>query len=93
MQVTYVKNYVLAPKNIAKNIYVEKTSYIRKVRGGGSGRAPKKKKEKRVLVPFPSSATPLVPYYIIHRFNAFSEPISYVFIHCIISYDTVISTL
>ena len=34
----YVKNYVLALKNITKNIYVEKTYYIRKV-GGGGGRA------------------------------------------------------
>ena len=42
----YVKNYVLTPKNIAENIYVEKTYYIRKVGGGGgSGRAPKKKSE------------------------------------------------
>jgi hypothetical protein len=36
MWVTYAENYVLAPKNIAKNIYVEKTYHIRKVgRGGG----------------------------------------------------------
>ena len=47
-----LKNYVLTPKNIAENIYVEKTYHIRKV-----GRAPKKK--KRVLVSFPRSATPL----------------------------------
>ena len=40
----YVNNYVLALKNIAKNIYVEKTYYIRKV-GGGGGQAELRKKK------------------------------------------------
>jgi hypothetical protein len=29
-----IKNYVLAPKDITENIYVEKTYHIRKVGGG-----------------------------------------------------------
>ena len=53
-----LKNYVLALKNIAKNVYVEKTYYIRKV-GGGGGVKQSSKKKKRVLVSFPRSATPL----------------------------------
>ena len=40
----YVKNYVLTPKNIAENIYVEKTYYIRKVGGGGVRQGSEKKK-------------------------------------------------
>ena len=53
-----LKNYVLTPKNIAENIYVEKTYHLRKVGGGGGVRQGSEKK-KRVLVSFPCSATPL----------------------------------
>ena len=67
-----LKNYVLTPKNIAENIYVEKTYHIRKVGGGGgSGRAPKKK--KRVLVSFPRSATPLVWNFWLHQLGLWSS--------------------
>ena len=44
----YVKNYVLTPKNIAENIYVEKTYYIRKVGGGGGVRQGSEKKKASV---------------------------------------------
>ena len=48
MYVTYVDNYVLAPKNIAENIYVEKTYHIRKVGGGGGVRQGSEKKKASV---------------------------------------------
>ena len=43
-----LKNYVLTPKNIAENIYVEKTYHIRKVGGGGGQTGLRKKKKASV---------------------------------------------
>ena len=44
----FKKNYVLASKNIAENIYVEKTYHIRTVGGGGQPEVGLRKKKASV---------------------------------------------